>query len=98
MCEEKFREWLGKKYTRKVVGDNISRLRKINKDIADVDDEYNKDHCDYLLSLFDNLGDNAEMKSYNTNLPIGSSSISCYKYALRKYIKFREETERKSND
>lgn len=98
MYEEKFRVWLKQRYSKKVVSDNISRLRKIIREITDVDAEYDKDHCRYLLSLFDNLGDNAEMKGYNTNLPVCSSSIRCYKYAVTRYVKFREETEEIEND
>lgn len=98
MYEEKFRVWLKQRYSKKVVSDNISRLRKIIREITDVDAEYDKDHCRYLLSLFDNLGDNAEMKSYNTNFPVCSSSIRCYKYAVTCYVKFREETEEIEND
>ena len=93
MNEENFREWLGQRYSRKVVSDNISRLKKVIRDITDVDAEYGKDHCSYVLSLFDNLGDNAEMKSYNSRLPVGSNSIRYYKYALKLYVKFREESE-----
>ena len=93
MNEEKFREWLRQRYSQKVVSDNISRLRKIIKTIGDVNAEYDKDHCSYLLSLFDNLGDNVEMKSYNSRLPVGSNFIRCYKYALKLYVKFREESE-----
>lgn len=77
MNEENFREWLKQRYSRKVVSDNISRLKKIIRTIADVDSEYNKDHCRYLLSLFDNLGDNAEMKRFNTNLSVGGFSGAC---------------------
>lgn len=98
MNEENFREWLRQRYSRKVVSDNISRLKRIIRTIADVDAEYDKDHCRYLLSLFDNLGDNAEMERFNTNLPVGRSSIRCYKYALTRYIKFREESEEIEND
>ncbi len=98
MNENNFREWLGQRYSRKVVSDNISRLKRINREITDVDAEYDKDHCCYLLSLFDNLGDNPEMRSYNTSLPVGSSSIRCCKYAVTRYIKFREESEGIKND
>ncbi|MCM1228459.1 MAG: hypothetical protein NC320_13750 [Clostridium sp.] len=91
MNEENFREWLEQKYSRKVVSDNISRLKKVIREITDVDSEYDKDHCGYLLSLFDNLGDNDEMKSRNSSLPVGRNSIRSYKYALKLYVRFREE-------
>lgn len=98
MFEEKFRVWLKQRYNKKVISDNISRLRKISREIENVDDEYSNDRCAYLLSLFKNLGDNPEMKRYNSNLPVGSDSIRCYKYALMNYIKFRQQTEGKAND
>ena len=51
MNEENFREWLRQRYSRKVVSDNISRLRKIIKTIGEGNAEYDKDHCGYMLSL-----------------------------------------------
>lgn len=81
--------------SRKAASDNVSRLKRIEKAIkdCDIDDEYKKDNCEHLLSLFSNKGENEEMKKVLIGqLPIGSYSLSTFRYAIRKYICFMEST------
>lgn len=74
--------------------DLISRLKKLEREIknCDIDEQYRKDKCDYLLKLFDNKGENISQTYKNNNLPVGKYQLSTYKYALKKYIKFIEES------
>ena len=67
MNEVEFRNWLEKKGTKKKVqSDTISRLKRVEKEInrCDIDEQYRNDRCEYLLSLFTNMGNNEEMKKY----------------------------------
>ncbi len=94
MNEVNFRIWLSQnEKNKKVTSDSISRLKKLERElgIIDIDIEYNKDRCEYLLSLFENTGRNARMNKYKTELPIGKYSLNTYKYALRLYCKFLED-------
>lgn len=92
MNEVEFRSWMcGENITKKVQGDLVSRLKKIERTFGniDLDSEYKKDKCEFLLSLFLNKGENAAMQSYgNVALPIGKYQLSVYRYAIRKYISF----------
>lgn len=95
MNEVEFRNWLVKKEVKpKVAGDIISRLKRIEREIknCDIDEQYRSDKCEYLLKLFLDMGNNAEMKKYpNANLPIGKYYMSTYRHALKQYIKFCDE-------
>lgn len=95
MNELDFRKWLiYKKYNTKVISDTISRLKKIEHSVnnCDIDAEYQKDKCKYLLSLFANKGENKNMSILIENeLPVGKYHLSTYKYALNIYLKFRED-------
>lgn len=95
MNEVDFRNYLiNKGVKKKVVGDIISRLKRIEHEIksCDIDEQYRSDKCEYLLKLFFNMGINDEMKMYpNVNLPIGKYYISTYRYALKQYIKFLDD-------
>lgn len=94
MNEVNFRIWLSQNgKNKKVISDSVSRLKKLERelDINDIDIEYNKDHCENLLSLFENTGRNMRMNKYKTELPIGKYSLNTYKYALRLYCKFLED-------
>ncbi len=92
-----FRKWLlDNKYNPKVVSDTISRIKKIEHSVnnCDLDLEYKKDKCRYLLSLFSNKGENEQMLSLIDNeLPIGKYYLSTYKYAINTYLKFKQETQ-----
>lgn len=96
MNEVEFRNWLLKKGTnKKVIADTISRLKRIEHEIdhCDIDEEYRSDHCNFLMSLFLKTGINENMQKYGSaNFPVGKYYISTYRYALKKYIKFCEET------
>lgn len=95
MNESEFRTWLGEKQkSKKVVGDTISRLKRVEREInhCDLDNEYCTDHCEHLLSLFLNMGENDAMKKYsNANLPIGKYYMNTYRHAIKQYVKFCEE-------
>lgn len=91
MNEVEFRKWMledGK--NKKVVGDTISRLKRVEREIGhcDIDNEYQNDRCSKLLDLFSNKGENDEMKKYNTSFPIGKYHMSTYRHAIKQYVKF----------
>ena len=94
MNEIDFKTWLQAQHiAKKVQGDLISRIKRLEHafDNIDIDEEYQKDRCCFLLSLFDNKGLNPKMKTFGiADLPIGKYQLSTYKYALRKYILFIE--------
>lgn len=94
MDEIRFRKWLSESgKNKKVVSDTVSRIRKTEHELNNlsVDEEYEKDQCSKLLSLFENTGRNDTMLKYNTSLPIGKYSLSTYKYAVKLYIMFLED-------
>lgn len=95
MNEVEFRNWLKNKGVKtKVVGDTISRLKRIEGRIenCDIDEQYRSDKCEYLLSLFLNMGNNDEMKKYpDANFPIGKYYMSTYRHAIKQYIQFLED-------
>lgn len=95
MNEVEFRNWLINKGTKtKVTGDTISRLKRIEREIenCDIDEQYRSDKCEFLMSLFVNMGVNDNMKKYsNVNLPIGKYYMSTYRHSLKQYIQFCEE-------
>lgn len=96
MNELQFKQWLNEnEYSKKMQSDTISRLKKLEQEIdfTDLDFEYEKDNCEYLLSLFTNKGENEAMREINpSSLPIGKYQLSTYKYALNLYIKFIENS------
>ena len=95
MNEVEFRNWLINKGVKtKVAGDTISRLKRIEREIenCDIDEQYRRDKCEYLLKLFLDMGNNDEMKKYtNANLPIGKYYMSTYRHALKQYIQFSDD-------
>lgn len=95
MNEVEFRNWLINNGTKtKVAGDTISRLKRIEREIenCDIDEQYRRDKCEYLLKLFLDMGNNDEMKKYpNANFPIGKYYMSTYRHALKQYIQFSDE-------
>ncbi|MBQ9743956.1 MAG: hypothetical protein IJW19_02420 [Clostridia bacterium] len=94
MNEIDFKAWLRSQNTiKKVQGDLISRIKRLERVFGniDLDEEYQKDKCCFLLSLFKNKGVNSEMNKFEiAELPIGQYQLSTYKYALKKYISFIE--------
>lgn len=90
-----FRKWLAEKGTnKKVQGDCISRLKRIERELGhcDLDEQYRNDRCEFILSAFLNMGDNEIMKKFpHVNLPIGKYYMSTYRYSIKKYIEFCDE-------
>ena len=95
MNEVEFRNWLEKRnIKKKVQGDCVSRLKRIERELnhCDIDEQYRSDKCEYIMSLFLNMGENEEMKKYpGADLPIGKYYMSTYRHSLKQYIKFCEE-------
>lgn len=95
MNQLKFRQWLEIQGVKpKVQTDFISRLKRIEKELnhIDIDDEYDRDNCKNLYSYFEKNGKNKLMGSIkNTTLPIGQYSMSTFRYAIKKYVDFRED-------
>lgn len=95
MNEVEFRNWLSRNDVKpKIVGDTISRLKRIEREIenCDIDEQYRSDKCEHLLKLFLNMGNNDEMKQYpNAQFPIGKYYMSTYRHAIKQYIQFCDE-------
>ena len=95
MNEVEFRNWMvGRDVNRKVQSDTISRIKKIEREIegCDIDEQYRSDHCESLMSLFRNMGNNKEMKKYpEADFPIGKYYMSVFRYAIKQYVLFCEE-------
>lgn len=93
MDEIGFRNWLEKHQTSiKLQSDFSSRIKRIERELGfcDIDEEFEKDKCIYLLGLFDNLGNNPNMANYpSVDFPIGKSQMGVFKHALTKYIQFK---------
>jgi len=95
MNEFKFKNWMARKnINKKVQSDMISRLKKIEREIenCDIDEQYRSDKCEYLMSLFLNMGINEKMKKHpKAKFPFGKYYISAYKYAVKNYVHFCED-------
>lgn len=95
MNEVDFKNWLVKEnVNQKVRSDIVSRIKKIEKEIenCDIDEQYHSDRCEYLMSLFLNMGLNDKMKKFsNANFPIGKYHMSTFRYAIRYYVSFCDE-------
>lgn len=96
MNEVDFRNWLVQKgLKKKVQSDIVSRIKKVEKEIenCDIDEQYHKDRCEYLMSLFLNMGLNDEMKKYpHAKFPFGKYSMSTFRHAIKKYVRFCDES------
>lgn len=96
MNEVEFRNWLIKNnVAHKVASDTVSRLKRIEREIknCDINEQYRSDRCEYLLSLFLNMGNNEEMRRLSMGgFPIGKYYMSTYRYALKYYVRFCDET------
>ena len=94
MNEVEFRGWLeesGK--NRRVIGDTISRMKKLQRELGiNLDDEFKKDKCETIMNaLTVNKGDNDIMKKYgDVNLPIGKFTLGTYRYSLKSFIAYKE--------
>ena len=98
MKKDEFVAWLKENdVSKKMQSDMPSRLKKLESVThLDIDKEYRKDRCQYLLSLFNKSGKNEEMKKLNaTGLPIGKYYLSTYKFALKKYVDFNDQEKNK---
>ena len=97
MNEIDFSVWLkSHSIPSKLCSDYISRLKRVEHSIkdCDLDEEYARDRCVHLLSLFLHTGKNAEMERLMIgDLPIGKYHLSAFSYAIRKYVAFRDESE-----
>lgn len=83
-----------KEVSKKICSDNISRLKRVEKCIAncDLDKEYYKDRCNNLLSYFERKGENDKIKKVLIgNLPVGNYTMNTFKCAIRKYVNFMDE-------
>lgn len=95
MNELEFKFWLiNNGYKPKVACDTISRLKRIEREFenCDIDEQYCKDRCAYLLSMFSNMGKNKAMeKQLQVSFPIGKYYMSTYRYAIKLYVTFCDE-------
>ena len=95
MNELEFRQWLSNNdVPKKVQSDFVSRLKRFERinGYIDLEEEYEKDNCSFLFSLFKNKGINDDMKKLGANeLPIGKYQLSTYKYALSQYVKYLKD-------
>ena len=96
MNEIEFRTWLSKNgMPSKVRSDLVSRLKKLERSLGncDLEEEYRKDRCSFVLSLFRNKGENGDMARFgDTGLPVGKYHLSVYKYAVQKYLDYLNAT------
>ena len=96
MNELEFKKWMNdREMGKKIQGDCISRLKRIEREIdhCDIDEQYRNDRCEYLMSLFLKKGENEKMRKYpNADFPIGKYFMSTYRAALKKYIQFCDES------
>lgn len=96
MNEIDFRSWLVRNHVnRKVQSDIVSRLKRIEKEIenCDLDEQYRNDRCEWLMSLFLNMGLNDAMKQYpDADFPIGKYYMSTFRHAIKHYVGFCEES------
>lgn len=90
MNEIEFTLWLLKhNVPKKLCSDYVSRLKRLEHSLKDcnLEEEYYKNKCADILSIFKNAGNNEKMKKLHIgNLPIGKTYLAAYKYALTKYI------------
>lgn len=101
MNEVEFKNWQSKKgVNKKIQSDTVSRLKRIEREInhCDIDEQYRSDRCEYLMSLFSDMGRNAEMEKYpNTDFPIGKYTMNTFKHAIRQYVSFCDDLFKQTN-
>lgn len=95
MLEADFAVWLQNiNISKKVANDYISRIKNFEQSISNcnITNEYFKDRCSSILSLFNQTGLNEEMVSrHKGSLPLGKYYLSTYKLAIKKYVNFMDE-------
>ena len=95
MKEIEFRRWLNEKGTnRKVQCDHVSRLKRIERELnhCDLDEQYRKDHCEFVLKAFLKQGNNENMRKFpKAKFPFGKYYMNTYRLALKKYVAFCDE-------
>ena len=95
MNEVEFRNWLSNNgIDKKVQSDYISRIKRIERELnhCDIDEQYRNDRCEFIMSLFLNMGKNESMKKFpNAKFPIGKYHMSTYRYVIKQYIRFCDE-------
>lgn len=97
MQSSRFRSWLieVKEKDSHQASDNISRVRRIEKAFSDIwqveidiDDEYERDKCEEILSK---LSVSARKEfGKEINLPTNTTGISQLKTSLKNYVEFYE--------
>ncbi len=93
MDELGFRVWLTENNVKKKVqGDCVSRLKRIEKELKiELDECYDETELKDILDAFLKMGVNEKMTKYgNVKLPIGKYYMSTYRHSLKRYIAFRE--------
>lgn len=101
MNEIDFRNWLARSgKSKKVQSDIVSRLKAIQREMGncDIDAEYEYNKCETLFKAFEGKGINNTMKQYGSvNLPVGQYTLSVYRYALRIYVQFLEDINKRDS-
>ncbi len=95
MNEMRFREWMiQNNINRKVQSDLISRIKRVEKefDYCDIDMEYSKDGCEYILGLFQKKNYNQLVTDFpNSSFVNASQNLNTYRHAINKYLLFCKE-------
>ncbi len=95
MNEVEFKIWLSNNRTApKIQSDLVSRLKRVEREIkdCDIDEQYRSDKCEYLMSLFSNMGKNPEMEKYpDSDFPVGKYTMNTFRHAIKCYVKFCDE-------
>lgn len=94
MEDARFKNWLKNKYSKKISTDIVSRIRRVERylETSSIEDEYEKDKCAFVLSIFENKGINERMRSLGkVDLPVGKYYLSTYRHAIERYIRYRTE-------
>lgn len=99
MDELGFREWMSTyDIKKKIQGDCISRLKRIEKELEiELDECYEETELKSILEAFLKMGLNEEMQKYgDVNLPIGKYYMSTYRHSLKQYIAFKETNKKRT--
>lgn len=91
MDEINFRAFLSTKKSKKIVSDNISRLKAVEREmVCDIDREFQRDRCENLTSRISFLK-NKHSSIIDIKLPIHNYQINNYKHAIKLYIMFKDD-------
>lgn len=79
---------------KKICSDHISRIKRVEKCIADceIEEEYRKDRCSQLLSYFEKKSSEKIKKVLIAPLPIGRYSMNTFRYSIKRYIEFLDNS------